>query len=752
MRNKNGLSSCNIFLWAVLAAIMITASLPSYAAAAVEMRVKPGLGGMYKTGQPVELLITVENNGPALAGMIRVRPDVERKLTELVRFEKEVQIPADTTEQLRMVIPGDMAAQAPVVELVSGETLLAKSRVDGAVVRGGRFILVLGENIMSGGLQEWLSGSSDSQWNVKFLPPGEVPADSLLLGAADVIMIDPTVLPALDGPRVRAIKEWAHLGGLLALFGDYGVFERENGFSDIIPAPLALENGIPGPARRDLGRGQVFYCGVAPQGSGDEAKVVWSALFGDGPVLDENIPAIKGHSLFYVYGDSFLSQASSYIPQLAGPTAPVLFMLWLIYVAAVGPVLYFLLRRVDRRDYAWALAPALALLAGVFFYLLAPAGRLHNDLSHTVAVVDILNPALAEVRAGASVVAPRGGDVTVLAGGNMYAAPAGAIGRDIPVTVHSKGEKVAVNFTGVEYRSLRKAHACGINWNIGGIETRLYLEGGSLKGDLVNKTNFDLRNCRLLLGDRAVEIGELPAGEAAFIEENLDVWKGPAGPRELLFELRNVARQGPYLREKQILMGLGNWESSSRASIQFLGWHDGAPGVFEVAGKRAGTEDYGLVLVKQDIKVELAKGKTRIPPSLIIPYPAGNETVYMDKSMPAHERGTAMIYNIGGAVSTGNIRAEALQFQSVQSKSALPIEYTLKEQPQTVLGSQLQAAFPIEIYDRQTDKWEPLPGGGEISGAAELARYVKDNKVLVRPSQEGNIEFWPGLAVEGEVS
>jgi len=53
----------NILLCA-LAIAVIAAAFPSSAAAAVEMKVRPGLGGLYKTEQPLELLITLRNSGP----------------------------------------------------------------------------------------------------------------------------------------------------------------------------------------------------------------------------------------------------------------------------------------------------------------------------------------------------------------------------------------------------------------------------------------------------------------------------------------------------------------------------------------------------------------------------------------------------------------------------------------------------------------------------------------------------------------
>lgn len=759
---KKILSYRNVLICAILTMAVMVTSLPSPAAAAVGMKVQPGLGGLYKADQPLELVITVENSGPGFEGAITVKQEEEQPekyRPDLARFSMKVNVPADAGEQYRMVIPGELASAMPAVELVSGDLVLAKSRVEGIAVGGARIILALSEIIME---QAWQNKSPGAEISLKYLSPGELPEKSLLLGAADTILIDPSSFSSLNDRQVGAVKEWVRLGGKLVLFGGAGSGEGE-GFSDISPVRvtgkktvdgnlaglrfggplnvasgemmggkvLAQENGFPVLARREMGRGQVYYCGATPRDLGGEARGVWSTLLGSLTNPDnKNLPAGSPRSA------GSLVYSSSYIPQLAGPPVPVLVLLWLLYVTAVGPLLYYLLRRADRRDWAWALVPAGALAAAAGFFFLAPANRLQNYLSQTLATIEVLSPELAEVRAGASFVVARGGDLAVQPADNMYTVPVKNNGGTdkLFLLVQQDGDKVSVNYGSMPYGSLGQAWAYGLQRGLGSIEGDLYLDGDSIKGNLVNKTGLDLRDSRLLLGGRVFRIGSFPAGGTAHVEAALEKLNNPPSPEMLLTELggRRESRPGePFFRESQLLSGIG---VERQAGVQFLGWHDGAPGFFKMSGETGGEEAFGMVLLKQEIKLVVAPGRFRLPAGFIMP--RSGELKYSSDAEPAgkvtYDGYIKLLYDIEGAGIKDNFKVEALDFQYARG----------------------QFTNPVEIYNYQQNKWEQLPEDGGKITAEQLSRYLNDNKVWLRVTGEsrGAYPVWPGLAVEGVVS
>lgn len=763
----------NVFILAVLATALLAGALPSLAAAPVEMRVRPGLGGLYKVNQHLELVITVDNPGPGFAGTITVEQDEERperRRPDLARVATDVDVPAGAGGPYRLVIPGELASVKPVVRLFSSGQVLAESRVEGVAVADGRMVLLaLGEDVTGGGLQDWLSRGAGSLATLKYLSPGELPGDSLLLGAADIIMIGPAGVSRLSREQVKALKEWVYLGGSLVLLGGAGAGEGGS-FADVSPVQvtgrqvvdgkleglrsggplpvaagrlvagkaLAVENGVPVLARRPLGRGEVLYCGADPGDLGGEARDVWSALLNStipGPGTKDR-PAKDPYLIGGPAADPLVAP-SAYIPRLTGPPVPVLALLWLAYAAAVGPLLYFLLRRADRRDLAWALVPAGALVAAGCFYLLAPAGRIQGYLTQTLAAVEILSPEMAAVRAGASVVTTRGGDLTVQAAPGMLTGPGSGSTNRPAVLVQQNKDITTISFGNVQYNSLRQVYARGLRRDLGSIEGRLSLEGNSIKGDLVNRTGLDLRDCRLILGSRVIPAGHLPVGGTAHIEEKLEGVNPPADPEMLLAAL-GVGKPGrpgdPYFRERTMLNEIIYGDSGRPAGIQFIGWHDGSPGIFAVAGKSGRSADYGLVLVKQTIPLDAA-GRFYLPAGLIKPRTGD---FLMPGQSPSPENNTIndqkvnLVYDLDDAGISRNFRITALDIQYAKG----------------------QFNLPVEIYNHREGRWEELPDGGKRIGSAELSRYLSHNQVWLKTSGEsrGPYPVWPGLAVEGVVS
>ena len=763
---------CSVLIFVVVALVAAATVLPAPAAAAVGIKVYPGLGGVYKAEQPLKLTVTVENTGPSIEGRLLVRLDEDRYRNNLARFTTQVNVPAGASKKYNLIIPGEFARAQPVVQLYAGDVLLAQSRVEGTMVSGNRVAVALSESITGdgSGLQNWLSKEEGSQINLKYLSPGELPADPLLLDHADIIMTDAAGGSQLNASQVQMVKDWVRLGGTLVLFAG-----AENGiagcFSDISPvqltghtaiagnlgglrsgAPLetaagrlvagrvlAGEDGVPVLAGRKLGRGQVLYCGVAPDALGTESQELWSTLFGVNQKSGAEL--LQTDKLSVWRPNNSLINASSYLP---GLTVPVLLLvaLWLAYVIALGPLLYFILRRTDRRDWAWVLVPAAALVTAGCFYLLAPVNRLQNHLSQTLATVEIFTPELAEVRTGTSIVFPRGGNLTVQVPNNIYAVPTDYYGNNtMPVTVCRDQDHTGIEFKDIEFGSLRKIYTYGLQREFGIIEGELYIKEKRVVGDLINKTGLDLRDCRLVLGGRVVKLGALSAGGAVHIDETQEIWQGFPSQAMLFTELGIGGRSSrpgePFFLERQMMMsGLVQGNNGYLSGVQFLGWHDGVPDIFEIKGNSGQKDDRGMILVKQNINMELAEGKFRLPAGIIKPHSVINsqQPIQYREEKVVRGRTANLSYCISDAELGPDFTVEALELQKVRG----------------------QFSCTVEIYNFQQDEWETVNGTEKRIAGDDLALYMHDDKIMVRLTQTGEIfdfqQVWPGLAVEGVVA
>lgn len=730
-------------LCAVLALAVFCAAFPTAACAAVGLKVRPGLGGLYKTERPVELLITVENDGPGFSGLLSVggMNEFGQAINEEM-FLREVEVPADAVSQYSLTISGDLATIMPTVELTVGDLVLAKVKVEGLAISGDSSVaLVLNEEIMGSSLPAWLTENIDTRVNLKYLSAEELPVNNLALQVADILMTDASGLVGLSVDQLQALREWLCAGGLLVLFDGPGAETVE-----VLAAEgLTLTNENSDYNLYMLGRGQVVHYKVPLRELGTEGQEIWKVLFGAysydkyaelQPIKQPALPSLHNNSVHEI------TAASAYIPELSTPSFWLLALLWLAYIAIVGPLLYFLLRRADRRDWTWVLVPLMALVVAGCFYLLAPGNRVQNYLTQTLVTIEMFASETSEVRVATAVVAAKGGDFTldfnpemhVTRIDNYYSTSAW------PEPVWQDDEWTRVGFNKTEYGALRKVYAYGLQQGLGNIEGEIQLSGSTIEGRLLNKTGFDLRDCVLLLGDRVIDIGALPKGGAVDIEKTLEEWADFSNSTQMLLPgINRNPTVDPSFRENTMLSGMIGSSRAGLVDAQFLGWSDELPELFELTGLNEQQQEQGLTLLKQTLRLDL-RDAFRLPVNpTVIPYSNysyyytsgfGGAFSYVHGGLWEPGSSIEFAYNLGRAGLGANCRIDALAFQAIPG-------------------------YATELYHWQQDSWDAFSEEeGGITGS-ELEPYLNDNTIRGRTVKTEDVSspyyqgLLPGLALEG---
>lgn len=753
------------------------------AAAAVSMMVRPGLNGLYKEDQLVPLFITIRNSGSVIEGHIEVKPPKEvwdkgyedSKIT----YRTEIQVPAGEEKEYKLMIPGRMLNYRPIVELVSEELVLAKTCVEGVTVTGSQVALVLGEGVMDSGLPVWASRTQKFPITLKYLSPQDLSPQVIDLAVADMILLDKATVTLLNDSQIKAIKDWVQLGGWIVFLGGAGAEGEE--FADISPVRSAREKSIyttfeglyPGGtlkvvtgnlvagealvsdggepiiAARSWGKGQVMYCAANPEDLGSEADEIWSILLGFSKKAKFTMSRPERIMLVNTWHN--LVDSSSYIPQLKAPPLRFLAILWLVYLILIGPLLYLILRRLDRRDWAWGIIPLGALVATLGFYMLAPLNKIPGQLSQTLATVDILGPQLAEVKAGTTAVVTRGGNLNIQGTEENFLIPVSTRGK--PVTVYQKGDNLEIEFAEVEYGSMRQVSSTGILRNLGSIQGHLELANKSLQGELVNNTGLDLRDVYLFVGARIIKIGDFPAHKTINLKKELSSWRSSTD-YDLFPSWRTYSREDPFLREhrmydqRYVKTKMAAQEvrvvknTSLLDQVQFLGWYDGPLGIIKITGPVEESQEYGLALVNQTLPLGLAQGKVYLPAGMVKPCLECSQGVgwqvnhyngvYIE-NITLHERTGLLTYDLKELTGKYNLMISALEFP------ALPESINLN----------------IEIHNQRDDKWEPLSREG-LRITSEIDKYLTDTgkleiRLTKRQDYVQDLPFWLGPAIEGEV-
>lgn len=705
-------------------ALALLMAAPGWCGQDVAMRARPGLAGIFKYSQPVLIKVDIDNRGDSIKGHLSVAPggrEMPPGRNSPV-YMAEVDIPAGSKVTRELVVPGELASSNyPVVRLVAGGNTVAEAALEGTGLGGGTVIMPLGEKVTGSSLFTWLDKRYGGQVTVKYLPPEELPDKSIFLGAADVIVADREAATRLNPGQAGALKEWVMLGGTLLLSGEPAI-AAGSPLSGIIQGPLGRQGAL---ERMALGRGEVILSRTSVEEIIDPEGKVWESLGivpGDG-VLIKNEIDLK----------NVIANAGSYFPMVKLPDIQVLVLLWGVYLLAVGPGLYLLLRRFNRRELAWVLVPAVAALTGAGFYAMSPVNRLQDYFAHTTSAVEIMDEKLAVVRASGAFVLPRGGTLEVSGSREMLLEPVNNYSgrRDQKATAFNNGSESRVIFEGVEYASMRQVHIYGLLRGMGRVGGRVYFRDDRVAGEIVNNTPYMLRDCRLIIGKSFLELGEIPSGGSKKLDEPLNWAQIINNPSELY---RFNARQSPVqMQEARIITDISVRQDNA-GEVYFLGWSDSSPEQLKVIRPSGQGQAGGLTMIRQKMEFNFPPGAFRLPPGFI-KYTATGLGGGLGKGpdgLVVH-RGSAQIsYDLAKTLNMDNFRVTVIDIPPVSDRSS----------------------SMIEIYRQDISAWEQVDRSGRRFSGDEASRYLSgQGKIELKiTSQAEKAEgTFQGIAVEGVI-
>ena len=232
-------------------------------------------------------------------------------------------------------------------------------------------------------------------------------------------------------------------------------------------------------------------------------------------------------SLMYrqMHGQGFDAwEESKQIPGMASPSVPFAALIWIVYVIVVGPLLYLILKRMDRREWAWGIIPIITFVTAASIYYISLDRIGQQTSSHTVSDIYIHDQHLAEVNSQASFFVLEGNeyDVELRKEAVVVATEPFYYGSRNKQYVRKEDDNVVLRYEQVPYMSLTYANAISYREDIGYIEHELYVRDDRLQGTLTNHTSFDLENISLKLGPWAYEVGHLDEGSSRQVDIPLE--------------------------------------------------------------------------------------------------------------------------------------------------------------------------------------------------------------------------------------
>lgn len=524
--------------------------------AGMTMEARALIQGHARTGSWMAIRVELANDGPAFGGELRMVGGTQGR----TRFAVPVDLPTTSRKAYTLHAQAPAFGSSLKVALVADETIVAERTVAFALHDPSQLVVgVVAER--PGPLVAALGRLRD--------PSGPVPA-VVQLGVDDLperpeawasldrLVWQDTDAGQLTPEQLAALRTWLAGGGRLAIVGGSGGLGLLAGFSDeLLPyRPTATVDVEPDAIRGLLGGSLPRGAAVLPALAGSAAAgaralatqgdrvVVADRPAGNGavtlagfdpatPWLAESTavdvlwatlvpPRGTARAPLVVGDDSIVVSLLGTLPALALPSIEGLLLLLVAYIVLIGPVNYLVLRRLDRREWAWVTMPLLVVGFAVAAFAIGASLRGTEVIVNQVALVRAApgtDAAQAQVYLG--VFSPTRGSYEVsVPGGALLSAPysgegfgqAGTQGLDVV-----QGDPALVRSLEVGFGTLRAVRA-EAPVAAPRIEASLRLEDGRVVGTIHNASSRVLEAPALVLGTGVLVLGDLAPGATGKVD------------------------------------------------------------------------------------------------------------------------------------------------------------------------------------------------------------------------------------------
>ncbi len=407
------------------------------------------------------------------------------------------------------------------------------------------------------------------------------PEDARGWGVIDFIVLDEYAFADLQSEKQLALLEWVKNGGIIVIGSSDNLEEEVGVFSpylplklneqiDIVPTALnewAKTTGFEETiqlytsdlndgattlvqeenhvliAHKKLGQGLViqtaFSLGDEPIAKSPGMTAFWNELFTAG----ENVIVSPFKNMYdplnqlsYTVGDT-----NELFPSFK-VSAPLIFGIIALYIIIIIPILYFILKKRDKREYAWWIIPAIALLTSVAIFGYGAKDRIGRAQIQHTAILNVETDGNVKGYYTESILSNKSGDYIFKAphGTSIAASPQSSMFNASGTMIHKRAmlendaTGAALHFRNVGYWNVASVYGETNLKEVGGIVNDLSFETGVLAGSITNNFPFELKDVVIWSGSDFISLDDIGAGETLEIKETLKTTL--LGPRRLPYQ------------------------------------------------------------------------------------------------------------------------------------------------------------------------------------------------------------------------
>ncbi|MCU0491211.1 MAG: hypothetical protein MUD01_06470 [Chloroflexaceae bacterium] len=387
---------------ALLAAVLLATLAPPAIAQQqlpVTLDITAGFEGRYRLSQWFPVSIVASNTGPDVQGILEWRfPGQDSGSV----FQREVDLPRGARKRIALDVFSNSFARVAEVRLLVNQAPLLEQEVRLEPVDAGQYMIgvLSSEPTLLNSLNN-LNLPNVSGVSVNHLNPEAMPEQVVTLSGMDTIFVHDLDTNSLTVGQRTALSLWVQRGGQLVVGGGVNADRTVPALAELLPVQLgdlasdtSLESlaqlAATRASRGDLPSTTINQVSLKPGATAlDRNNLLTAQPYGDGQVVFSAfdlatlrvwtgepdlwakvlrfVPRFDPAAAYRWQGESLL-RTSLELPALRLPPLWLLFLLLFGYIVLVGPLNFFVLRRMGRVELAWVTVPALVVvcLAGTY--------------------------------------------------------------------------------------------------------------------------------------------------------------------------------------------------------------------------------------------------------------------------------------------------------------------------------------------------------------------------------------------------
>ncbi len=569
----------------LLVMLVISFLLPSTqasAAATLEVKATAGISGKAKYQSVVPLQVTVKNNGADFSGDMAINSANSYEAASAIVVPIDIAAGEEKTFTFYQDGLADYSySDADLFAFYEGSIEKGKKVAYKGTKRlqsnfldpSATFIYTLTDKSdrLSAFLRlsTFVVQSSVEVFNINQLKDYTFPEDSQGLAMANVIVVDEVAIADLTQKQQESLLKWVQDGGTLLLGAADQIDATAGILKEYLPLSLSQEmTSISAEALTKLSGGGIFtqpisvYSSTSSEGSLPvltENNTVLAAKkkIGSGEIIqtafslgDQPLASMDGYAALIAkmidiqnisqqgmmrQGQSSLDQISyelrninELFPSFEVSVSYMLIVI-ILYILIIGPLLYVVLKKMDKREHAWWIIPSISIVLSIVLFIVGAKDRIVQPQAQQSAFYKVNEDSSVNGYYVESILTNRSGDFVVnadqnttavaLRNYNNFTGTMGALHESSYIKENANGSTLTLR--DLSYWSVQSFGGKTSAQNIGKMDIDITLKNEKLTGTVKNNFPFTLKDVTLISGVKEVKLGDIEANGTLQVNKEL---------------------------------------------------------------------------------------------------------------------------------------------------------------------------------------------------------------------------------------